>query len=171
MDPSTPHDLPGGRAVAPPSLRARAGSLDPDALARAEAALQALSGQFPGWMAEELAKLEAARARLHAEDGAGAAWSELHRHAHDLKGLGTTYGHPMATRLCASLCGLLDDPAWRAATPRALVDAHVDAVRASVDGAAEAHTLSVCEALEARAAVERAKRGGARPLSDAPAVA
>jgi chemotaxis protein histidine kinase CheA len=136
----------------------RAGLLDPRALARAEAALQALSAQFAGWMAEELAGLETARARLHAQAGAAAAWDELHRRAHDLKGLGTTYGHPLATRLCASLCRLLDDPRGRAGASRALVDAHVDAVRVVVDGAAEARTASVCEALEARVAEALARR-------------
>ncbi len=126
-------------------------SVDPAALARAEAALRALSGEFPGWMADELAKLEEARARLHAEDGSRAAWDQLLLGAHDLKGLGATYGHPLATRICASLCRLLDDPGRRPLRSRALVDAHVDAVRATTGHPpTPAQGAWLCEALEAR---------------------
>ena len=145
-----------GAAAAP---LARFGAVDPAALARAEAALQAMSGEFAGWLAEEVARLEAARARLDGPDRA-AALDEVHWRAHDLKGLGATYGHPLTTRLAASLCRLLADAPRRDAAPRALVEAHVDAVHAAVAPAASAaDTERACEDLEAR--VEAALAHGA----------
>ena len=150
--------------MAPPApVRPRLRALDPGLLARAEAALQALSREFSGWMTEETGKLEAARARVVAEAGSPAAWDELLGRAHDLKGLGATFGHPLATRICASLCRLLDDPVHRAATPLALVDSHVDAVRALADGLLDAQGpqgVELCESLEARTAELLTARGG-----------
>lgn len=140
----------------PRSLGARVGALDPQALARAEAALQALSGQFAGWMAEELGRLESARDGLRTASPSAEAWDELHARAHDLKGLGATYGHPMATRICASLCRLLDSPSHRSSAPRALAEAHVAAVRASVDG--DPAAAGACERLEAAVTDELEQR-------------
>ncbi len=145
----------------PPQPKLR--PLDPGLLARAEAALQALQREFSGWMTEETGKLEAARARIHAESGAADAWNELLNRAHDLKGLGTTFGHPTATCVCASLCRLLDDPAHRAATSLALMDAHVDAVRALADNTIDERGpegAALCEALEARTDEALASRAG-----------
>lgn len=144
-------------------LAARFTGVDPETIARAEAALQALSGQFAGWLEEEVAGLEAARSRLQAAAEDAAALQDVHLRAHDLKGLGGTYGFPLVTRICASLCRLTDPGgAAGAEAPLTLLGAHVDAVRALVrDGVRDpAHPVgrAVCEALEAQVA---AHRGGA----------
>ena len=144
----------------PDRLRAKVGAdftgVDPEAVARAEAALQAMSGQFGGWLEEEVARLEAARRRRHAPDADQASLQELQLRAHDLKGLGGTYGFPLITRACASLCRLLDDEGARGSAPLALVDAHVDTVRVLVrdDVRDPAHPegLALCQALESRVA-------------------
>ena len=142
--------------IIPPSGRrgAGAGGVDPGAVARAEAALQALSGEFAAWLEEEVARLEAARLRRRAAGEDAAALEELRLRAHDLKGLGGTSGFPLVTRACASLCRLLDREAAGTPTPPALVDAHVDAVRALMrqDAHDPAHAggLALCEGLEAR---------------------
>jgi hypothetical protein len=57
---------------------------------------------------------------------------ELYICAHDLKGLGTTYEFPLITRLAGSLCRLIEEPRARLAAPAALIDAHIDAIRASL---------------------------------------
>ncbi len=107
-------------------------SFDADAVARAEAALKSLSGQFAQWMQDELDKLEAARAAVR-EKGMTAQTAEtLYMRAHDLKGLGTTYEFPLVTRIAGSLCKLIDNPATRANAPLPLVDAHIDAIKAAV---------------------------------------
>lgn len=122
-------------AVAPGGPRLRLGGrlgIDPGAIARAEAALAGLSTNFETWMADEIAKLDAARVRINAEGLTGEAAEGLYMRAHDLKGLGATYQYPIVTRLAASLCRLTHDSAKRTSMPMALVDAHIDAIRRAV---------------------------------------
>ncbi len=108
--------------------------LDPAALARAEAALKNLSGQFQQWMEDEVCRVETARDAAVKRNFDPESMNDLYGCAHDAKGMGTTYEYPLITRLAGSLCRLLDTPASRALavkTPR-LLSAHVDAMRAAV---------------------------------------
>jgi hypothetical protein len=107
-------------------------NLDADSIARAEAALKSLSGQFAQWMQDELVKLDAARAEIRAKGLTPETAEGLYMRAHDLKGLGATYEFPLVTRIAASLCRLIDDPATRMSAPMPLVDAHIDAIKAAV---------------------------------------
>ena len=122
--------------IQPPSLRlkvgGRFGAIDPSAIAKAEAALKSLSGNFAQWLSEEVIKLDAAR-QLVRDDGVTAETMEtLYLRAHDLKGLGTTYEFPLITRIGASLCRLIDDKDKRLTVSMALVDAHIDGIKAAV---------------------------------------
>lgn len=110
----------------------RFGGIDPSALAKAEAALQSLSSQFEQWLSDELAKLDAARAVIQSDGYTAGAAETLYLRAHDLKGLGATYGYPLITRVAASLCKLTDDEAVRMKAPLFLIDAHIDAIKAIV---------------------------------------
>lgn len=110
----------------------KGGALDGDVLARAEAALKSLSGQFAQWLQDEIDKLDAARAAVSAQGMTAVAAEGLYLRAHDLKGLGTTYEFPIITRVAGSLCKLLDEPAKRAHAPLFLVDAHIHAIKAAV---------------------------------------
>jgi hypothetical protein len=56
----------------------------------------------------------------------------LYLRAHDLKGLGATYGFPLVTRVAGLLCRLIDDKAKRLSAPMHLIDAHIDAIKAAV---------------------------------------
>jgi hypothetical protein len=112
--------------------RFKFGGLDAAAVAKAEAALKSLSVNFDQWMMEELGRLEAARDLIRAEGYTAKTAENLYMRAHDIKGLGTTYGYPLVTRVGGSLCGLLHDPETRMAAPQALVEAHVDAISAAV---------------------------------------
>ncbi|GAM99172.1 hypothetical protein U91I_02814 [alpha proteobacterium U9-1i] len=107
---------------------------DDAALARADEAMQSLSAAFPQWLEEEVSKLQIAR--LAADSAAWeAVWLDpLYGAAHDLKGLGTTYGYPLVTQIAASLCRLVETDAGKAATAAnpGLARAHVDAIRAAV---------------------------------------
>ncbi len=120
----------------PNTLRAkvggRLGALDQEAVAKAEAALADLSTQFEGWLMDEITKLDDVYATIKAEGMNVQNAEALFYRAHDLKGLGTTYGYPLITRIAGSLCKMMDDEAKRAAAPRLLVDAHLDAIRAVV---------------------------------------
>ena len=125
----------------------RLGAIDPAAIAKAEAALKSLSGNFAEWLADEVAKLEAARQRVRAEGLTAEAAENLYLRAHDLKGLGATYEYPLVTRIAGSLCKLIDDPAKRDSAPLFLVDAHIDGIKASVKGAIQTDSHPVGQAL------------------------
>lgn len=136
--------IPGQMIQVPNTLRlkvgGRLGGIDPAAIARAEAALKSLSGNFAAWLNDEVAKLEAARQRVRSEGLTPEASEGLYLRAHDLKGLGATYEYPLVTRIAGSLCKLIDDPAKRAEAPLFLVDAHIDAIKAAVKGAIQTDT-------------------------------
>lgn len=108
------------------------GGIDASAIAKAEAALKAMSSQFGQWLQDEITKLDAAQAGIRAKGLNIETAEELYFRAHDLKGLGSTYQYPLVTRLAASLCKLLDEPGKRAEAPLMLLDAHIDAIRAVV---------------------------------------
>lgn len=110
----------------------RFGALDPAAIAKAEAALKSLSGNFGQWLQDEVTKLENARARVKTEGVTADTMEFLYLRAHDLKGLGTTYEFPLVTRIGASLCKLIDDKDKRLTASMALIDAHIDGIRAAV---------------------------------------
>ena len=110
----------------------RLGMIDASAIAKAEAALQSLSGNFAQWLNDEVAKLEAARQGVRAEGVTADTMETLYLRAHDLKGLGATYGFPLITRIAGLLCRLIDDKAKRTDAPMPLIDAHIDAIKAAV---------------------------------------
>ena len=120
----------------PPGLRlklgGRFGAIDPSAIAKAEAALKSLSGNFAQWLNDEVVKLDAARQRVRDEGVNVETMETLYLRAHDLKGLGTTYEFPLITRIGASLCRLIDDKDKRLTVSMALVDAHIDGIKAAV---------------------------------------
>lgn len=125
--------------INPPNmLKAKIGgampALDQHAIAKAEAALAKLSGQFADWINEELNHLIAAWEEYEKTPGAPATKNELHRRAHDLKGLAPTYGYPLVGRICGSLCKLTGDEHGEITAPTSLLKAHVDAVKAAVHG-------------------------------------
>lgn len=108
------------------------GGIDASAIAKAEAALKAMSSQFGQWLQDEITKLDAAQAAIREKGLNIETAEELYFRAHDLKGLGSTYQYPLVTRLAGSLCKLLDEPGKRAEAPQMLLDAHIDAIRAVV---------------------------------------
>lgn len=142
----------------PNTLRAKVGGkvgpLDQTLVTKAEEALSALSENFSDWIADEVEKLEAIQVRIREEGYTTQNAEALYYRCHDLKGLGTTYGYPLVTRLAGSVCKLFDDPEVRMKAPKVLIDAHVDAIRAAVRDNIrdENHPTSrlLAEALETR---------------------
>ena len=125
--------------INPPNmLKAKIGGpmpvLDQKAIARAEAELEKMSGQFDEWIQDEMENLINAWAQFESANGDEASVIELHRRAHDLKGLAPTYGYPLVGRVCNTLCKLTSDETPDLDPPAALLRAHVDAVRAMVSG-------------------------------------
>ena len=127
-----------GQMIPPPNALklkvggGRLGAIDPAAIAKAEAALKSLANNFSQWLADEITKLEAARQQVRSQGATIETMENLYLRAHDLKGLGTTYGYQLITRIAGSLCRLIDDKEKRALAPLDLVDAHIDAIKAAV---------------------------------------
>ena len=117
-----PHKL--RKAVAP----AMADGDDP--IARAEAALVQLSCEFAAWMQSECERLEAAREDVRQQGFNERTHEALFRAAHDIKGEAATFGYPAAAGVAESLCRLLEHTPEIGRIPVALVNQHVDAVRA-----------------------------------------
>lgn len=126
------------------------------ALDRAAAAMAAMSADLEDWFTDELARLARARVAWRRSPGA-VATLPLKSCAHDLKGLGATYGYPLVGRVAGSLERLLDAPE----PASALVEAHLDAIAAIVREAAGAPDHPVGAALAL--ALEHAEALGARP--------
>jgi chemotaxis protein histidine kinase CheA len=101
-----------------------------DPVARAEAALEELAGEFAGWMHAECDRLEAARCEMRGEGMTKKTHNELFRAAHDIKGEAATFGYPAVAPVAESLCRLLEHTPDITRIPLALVEQHVDAVRA-----------------------------------------
>lgn len=126
----------GQMIQAPNALRlkvggGRLGAIDPAAIAKAEAALQSLSGNFTQWLNDEITKLDGARQAVRAEGPTLENMESLYLRAHDLKGLGATYGFPLITRIAGLLCRLIDDKSKRLQAPLGLIEAHIDAIKAA----------------------------------------
>ncbi|MGD0865633.1 MAG: Hpt domain-containing protein [Rhizomicrobium sp.] len=118
----------------PPNiLKAKVGGtvvgLDMGAVSRAEQAMEGLKTEFANWINDDLRRLIDARDAFFAEPGEETQ-EILFRMGHDLKGQALTFGYPLAARVAASLCRLLDGRNATAELP--LVDAHVEAIRVIV---------------------------------------
>jgi HPt (histidine-containing phosphotransfer) domain-containing protein len=121
------------REAAPRAVQLGKPVFDAKAVSRADETLKAMSGSFGEWLDGDIAKLQAARMA-----GEAAQWSDhslqlVFAAAHDLKGMGATYGFPLVTQLAASLCRLTETDAGKDAARAnpSLVTAHVDALRAA----------------------------------------
>jgi chemotaxis protein histidine kinase CheA len=113
------------------TLRASApGEEDP--VARAEAALAEIAGEFKSWMDEECERLDRARHRIHDGGMSKPNRQELFLAAHDVKGDSGTFGFSLVARAADSLCRLLEHTPDPGKIPLTIIDQHVDAVRAIV---------------------------------------
>ncbi|WEK58772.1 MAG: Hpt domain-containing protein [Candidatus Brevundimonas phytovorans] len=148
------------QVIRPPNpLRAKVGGfggIDANAIAKAEAALKAMSAQFGQWLQDEIVKLDQAQADIRAKGYTPETAEALYFRAHDLKGLGATYQYPLVTRIAGSLCRMMDDADKRMQAPVAILDAHIDAIRAVVrdEIQTDEHPVGreLAETLEARVA-------------------
>jgi HPt (histidine-containing phosphotransfer) domain-containing protein len=101
-----------------------------DPVARAEQALQALSGEFGNWMDSECDRLDKARNAISTGGFNKQNKEALFHAAHDIKGEVATFGFPAVAAAADSLCRLIEYTPDMTHIPLKLVDQHVDAVRA-----------------------------------------
>ena len=106
----------------------------PDAVARADETLKAMAPSMQQWIEADIANLQALRLAADAALWDAASVDALMGAAHDLKGVGATYGFALVTAIAASLCRLTETDEGKAVVERdpTLARAHVDALRAIV---------------------------------------
>jgi hypothetical protein len=102
------------------------------AVASAQAAVAGLSDKYIGWVNDDLKRLDAAIAGV--TDGSNAqALREVYGVAHDIKGQGSTFGYHLITDIGQLLCRYTERAIERKKVDRAVIDAHVEALRTVVD--------------------------------------
>jgi len=119
-------------------------------VARAEAALAELSSLFGSWMNAECDRLEAARQDLKRSGFTEKTHEALFRAAHDIKGEASTFGYPAIGSIAESLCRLVEHAPEITKIPIALVEQHVEAVRAVLREYARPDRDEVARALTKR---------------------
>jgi hypothetical protein len=121
-----------------------------DPIARAEQALAELSSEFSTWMDAECERLEAARRAVKSDGFTKATQDALFHAAHDIRGQAATFGYPFVAAAADSLCRLIEHTPDIKHVPLALVDQHVDAVRAIVREKARPDIEQIADALTKR---------------------
>lgn len=102
------------------------------AVASAQAAVAGLSDKYIGWVNDDLKRLDAAIADV--TDGNNAdALRGVYGVAHDIKGQGSTFGYHLITDIGQLLCRYAERAIERKKVDRAVIDAHVEAMRTVVD--------------------------------------
>lgn len=120
----------------------------PDPIRRAEHALELLSAEFGAWMDAETDVLEKAR-EVAAHSREITDFGCLYRAAHDIRGQAATFGFALAGEVADGLCCLIDGSAGRPPA-QALIDRHVEAIRAIVREDARGHDHPIGVALVRR---------------------
>jgi len=121
---------------------------DDDPVARAEKALAQISGEFSTWMADECERLDTARRKVREIGLTKATKQELFLSAHDVKGDSGTFG--FVAPAADSLCRLLEHTPDMTRIPPAIIDQHVDAVRAIVREYARADIMLIARTLTSK---------------------
>jgi hypothetical protein len=126
-----------------------AASVD-DPVARAEEALTRLSCEFATWMEAEGERLDEARHGVKAAGFTAVTRDALFFAAHDIRGDAETLGYPAVAIPAASLCRLIEHTRDMRRIPLALVDQHVDAVRAIIREGSRPHAEATIAVLTDR---------------------
>lgn len=106
------------------------GAVDLDALAKAEAVIASLAGDYMTWVRDDLVRLQAAFDKLKAGGGDWKAdLDEVFQIAHDMKGQGGSFGYDLMTAIGDHLCRLVEK--FEKVGPRELemIRIHIDAMR------------------------------------------
>ncbi|MCP4621145.1 MAG: Hpt domain-containing protein [Bradyrhizobium sp.] len=118
-----------------------------DPVARAEKALEGLSGEFGNWMTIEADRLSAAWETIRSEGFNDATRGELFRAAHDIRGDAATFGFPSAGAAANSLCRIIEHAPDLAKVPSDLVVHHINAVQAIVRQRTKLDTIAMANEL------------------------
>ncbi|HEX6958544.1 MAG TPA: Hpt domain-containing protein [Ferrovibrio sp.] len=106
-------------------------------VASAEAAVASLADQYVGWVNDDLHRLDTAVAavtdgRVEGESGKQVL-TAVYDVAHDIKGQGSTFGYDLVTEIAHLLCSYVTKAIQKQRVDRAVIDAHITALRTVVD--------------------------------------
>jgi HPt (histidine-containing phosphotransfer) domain-containing protein len=118
-----------------------------DPVARAEAALAGMSGEFKNWMGIETERLAAAHAAILKDGFSSFTREELFRAAHDIKGDAATFGFPSAGAAAESLCRIIEHAPDLGQVPSDLIAHHINAIQAIVRERTRPDTISTASKL------------------------
>ena len=118
-----------------------------DPVARAEKALEGLSGEFKNWMTIEADRLSAVWEKIVSDGFDQVVCDELFRAAHDIKGDAATFGFPSAGAAADSLCRIIEHAPELAKVPTELITHHIDAVQAIVRRRSRHDTVAMANEL------------------------
>ena len=121
-----------------------------DPVARAEAALASMSGEFKNWMGIEADRLSAAHAAILSGGFTNTTRDELFRAAHDIKGDAATFGFPSAGVAADSLCRIIEHAPDLDQVPSDLIALHINAIQAIVRERTKLDTASTANELSRR---------------------
>ena len=118
---------------------------------KAAVAVQQLSIEFPAWMQGESDRLDKVRKELADKGFSAERLDQLFTCAHDIKGQAPTYGYPVAGTIGKLLADLIENAPEGVQIPLAVIDQHVDTIRAVVrqnlKGEGNAQTSNIIEGL------------------------
>lgn len=130
---------PGLERITPPNvlkLKAATSGIDRsrERKAQAENAVKTLALEHDDWLDTTLRRLETARADFSNDASAPHIRERFIRASLDVKGLGSTIGYPLLSRVAASLVRMLDFPGAVKEPPAELIDRHIVVLRSIVGG-------------------------------------
>ena len=133
----------------PPNLlKAKVGGsaagMDMGAVARAEKAFESLQSEFTDWINDDVKRLGECREAFAKAPGKETK-DALYRTSHDLRGQAVSFGYPLAARIAASLCKLIEAGNAHAQLP--LAEAHVHAIRVIVRDNLKQNATEIAEQL------------------------
>lgn len=109
-------------------------ALDPEAMARAEAALSEMSEEYPDWVKTIIDKLAAQhRSAVDTPHERRGSFEKIRRIAHDMKGQGGTFGYPLITDFASSLYDFTGPNVGMTDNHVEIIKAHIDSMRVVIN--------------------------------------
>lgn len=115
--------VPGGEAP----------KIDPQALAKANAALEQMKEDYPDWVQKHLDELRGYHARsVDTPRERQRRYGQMREIAHDMKGQGGTFGYPLITTFATSLHDFVGPKAGTTDNHIEVIKSHIDAMAAVI---------------------------------------